>query len=373
MNTQIILAGLRARPVRTGVGILAVMLEVVLILLLVGMANGSLADTANRVAGVGGEIIVKNADSSFLLGASPATLPFKIGEEISKIDGVKAVAPVVAQMEQSGGLTMIWGIEPESFGTMSGGFTLIDGDMFSGPDEAVVDDRIAADRKLSIGGPLTVLNHNFKITGIVQSGTTGARVLIPVETAGEMVSRPGWATFFYIKLNDKSRTKEVIDKIKQKYRTEAGESKYDVIDADEWFSMMYASNADLLGIVFNGIVFLGVCIGVLVIFLTMYTTVSERTREIGILRAMGASKGFIVRLIIQESLFLCLIGAIVGVGASYVLTIPLKSLWPTLNILISPDWIVRASIFALVSGIIGSLYPAYKAASHDPIEALAYE
>jgi hypothetical protein len=92
-----------------------------------------------------------------------------------------------------------------------------------------------------------------------------------------MVSRPGWATFFYIKLNDKSRTKEIIEKIKQKYRTEDGEPKYDVIDADEWFSMMQASNASVLGIVFNGIVFLGVCIGVLVIFLTMYTTVSERT------------------------------------------------------------------------------------------------
>ena len=80
-----------------------------------------------------------------------------------------------------------------------------------------------------------------------------------------------------------------------------------------------------------------------------------------------------MRLIIQESLFLCFIGAIVGVGASFLLTYPLKAMWPTLNVLITLDWIVRASIFALVSGVIGSLYPAYKAASHDPIEALAYE
>jgi putative ABC transport system permease protein len=93
-----------------------------------------------------------------------------------KIDGVKAAAPVVAQMEQSGGLTMIWGIEPESFGTMSGGFNILKGKMFSSPEEAVVDDRIAADRMLKVGGPLTVLNHKFKVAGIVQSGTTGARV-----------------------------------------------------------------------------------------------------------------------------------------------------------------------------------------------------
>src|SRR4030095_9244785 len=114
MNTQIIVAGLRARHARTAVGMLAVALEVVLILLLVGMANGSLADTANRVAGVGGEILVKNADSSFMLGVSPATLPFKIGEEIAKIDGVKAAAPVVAQMEQRCGCGRSSGGEPAS-------------------------------------------------------------------------------------------------------------------------------------------------------------------------------------------------------------------------------------------------------------------
>jgi putative ABC transport system permease protein len=352
--------------------VLAVTLEVVLILLLVGMANGSLADTAKRVSGVGGEIIFKNADTSFMLGASPATLPLELADRITKVDGVQAVAPVLVQMESTGGLTQIWGIDPVSFQAMSGGFKILKGRMFSAPDEAIVDERITADRMLEVGGVVKVLNRDFKIAGIVESGK-GARMHIPLETAGEMVSRPGWATLFYIKLTDKSRTKEIIGKLKEMFRGEDGESKFDIIDADEWFSMMVASNSALLKIVFNGIVFLGVCIGVLVIFLSMYTTVTERTREIGILRAMGASKGFIVLMVIQESLFLCLIGAIVGVGASFLLTIPLKSIWPTLSILITNDWVLRAALFALVSGVIGALYPAYKAASQDPIEALAYE
>ena len=88
---------------------------------------------------------------------------------------------------------------------------------------------------------------------------------------------------------------------------------------------------------------------------------------------MGASKGFIVILVLQESLVLCIIGAVVGVGASFLLTAVLKSIFPTLSILITSDWIVRAALFALVSGIVGTLYPAFKAASQDPIEALAYE
>jgi putative ABC transport system permease protein len=336
------------------------------------MANGSLADTASRVAGVGGEILFKNSDSSFMLGVSAATLPLAYAKKIEAMDGVKTVAPILVQMESTGGLTQIWGIEPVSFEAMSGGFTWKQGKMFSTPDEAIVDNRIAADRKLELGGPLNVRGRDFKISGIVESGK-GARIILPLETAQEMVGRPGYATLFYVKLADKSLTKGMIDKIKEAFRGEDGELKFDVIDADEWFSMMVASNASLLRIVFNGIVFLGVCIGVLVIFLSMYTTVTERTREIGILRAMGASKSFIVVMVIQESLLLCLVGAIVGVGASYLLTIPLKSMWPTLSILISGSWVIRAAFFALVSGVIGSLYPAYKAASQDPIEALAYE
>jgi putative ABC transport system permease protein len=369
MNTEIILAGLKAHPVRTAVGVLAVTLEVVLILMLVGLTNGSLSDTGNRVAGVGGEIIFKNMDSSYFLGMSNTILPLKLARDIAMMEGIKAVAPVVTQIEQSGGLTMVWGIDPPSFDAMSGGFRFLSGRIFSTPDEAVIDDRIARDRKLTVGSQFEVLSRMFTISGVVESGK-GARIFIPIGTAQEMTNRPDSASVFYIKLNDKSQTKEIIERLKMTPRV--GEGR-DIIDADEWLSLMYASNSALLGAVFNMIVLLGVSIGVLVIFLSMYTTVTERTREIGILRAMGASKGFIVLLVIQESLVLCLIGAGVGIGSSFLLMVVLKKVLPTLNILITSEWILRASVFALLSGVIGSLYPAYKAASQDPIEALAYE
>jgi putative ABC transport system permease protein len=128
-----------------------------------------------------------------------------------------------------------------------------------------------------------------------------------------------------------------------------------------------------MDVVFKVIVFLGNAVGILVIFLSMYTTVTERTREIGILRSMGAAKSYIVGLVVQEALMLCAIGTVIGIGSGFVLAKVLKMMLPTLVILITPGWIVQASLLALLSGIIGSLYPAYKAASQDPIEALAYE
>src|SRR5439155_24375263 len=113
--------------------------------------------------------------------------------------------------------------------------------------------------------------------------------------------------------------------------------------------------------------------GVLVIFLSMYTTITERTREIGILRSLGASKTFIVGLIFQESTFVCILGVILGIGTSLMLGRLLQHVFPTLIVDIQNEWILKSSIFAILSGIIGSFYPSLKAAGQDPVEALAYE
>ena len=371
MNTQIILAGLKARPVRTAVGVFAVTLEVVLILLLVGLTNGAITDSGTRIASAGGEIIFMDTGSSMIVGLSGATLPVSLAADITKVEGVKAVAPILAQTESTGGFTMIWGIDPPSFAAMSGGLTFLgDGKMFTRPDEAVVDDRFAGDHKLVVGSPVTILRRPFTVSGIVQNGK-GARAFIPLETAQEMSAHEGFCTMFYIKLNDKSQTKAVIERLKA--HPDPRISQKNIVDADDWLSLMYASNAPLLGVVFRVIVFVGVAIGVLVIFLSMYTTITERTREIGILRSMGASKRFIVIMVLQESFTLCIIGTVIGIGLSFVVMAGLKSVFPTLSIVITADWVFRAALFALLSGIIGSLYPAYKAASQDPIEALAYE
>jgi putative ABC transport system permease protein len=123
----------------------------------------------------------------------------------------------------------------------------------------------------------------------------------------------------------------------------------------------------------SSVVFISVCIGVLVIFLSMYTTITERTREIGILRSLGASKSFIVGLIFKESAAICIVGAVVGIGVSFLIARAVPLFYPTLVVMITPDWIGKASLFAVLSGMIGSFYPSLKAAAQDPVEALAYE
>jgi putative ABC transport system permease protein len=367
MNAQIIFAGLRARPVRTGVGVLAVTLEVVLILLLIGAINGAITETGNRAAGVGGEILIKDKDSSYAVGFSQAVLPIpQITPDLLAVPGVKAVTPVVTDTDAFS--TVVYGIDRESFNAVSGGFTFLAGDWFTKPDEVIIDDWQQMKMNVRVGDHVKFLKRDFRIAGVVANGK-GARIFIPLKTLQEKLERPDKASLFFVKLNEGVATEDAVQLIKNKLDDSAKE----IIDVTALASLMFSSNAGLISGVFNFVEFLGVVIGVLVIFLSMYTSVSERTREIGILRSMGASKGFVVLLVLQESLVLCAIGALVGTGASFVLASLIKTISPTTVIIITNAWLVRAALLALLSGIIGSIYPAYKAASQDPIEALAYE
>jgi putative ABC transport system permease protein len=105
----------------------------------------------------------------------------------------------------------------------------------------------------------------------------------------------------------------------------------------------------------------------------MYTTIIERTREIGILRAMGASQAMVVRLVIAESFLICLAGVIVGIGLAALGRFWLPHIFPTLIVQLSQLWAIIAAGLGLCGGLLGSLYPAVKAARMDPIQALNFE
>ncbi len=121
------------------------------------------------------------------------------------------------------------------------------------------------------------------------------------------------------------------------------------------------------------VISIAVIVGFLVIFQSMYTAVMERTREIGILKSLGASKVYVLNLVLREATMVAIAGIIVGVLATEALRFGMAAKFPTLPFLISMEWRVYGAIIALVGSVLGALYPALKAASKDPIDALAYE
>ena len=136
---------------------------------------------------------------------------------------------------------------------------------------------------------------------------------------------------------------------------------------------MTSANLPGLDTFIDSMIALAVSIGFLVILLSMYTTVIERTRDIGILKSIGASKGYIIRALLGESAFICVIGIVLGIVMSYVARALFLSSFPTLSILITPEWILRSALIALAGGLLGASYPAWLASRKDAIEALSYD
>ena len=105
----------------------------------------------------------------------------------------------------------------------------------------------------------------------------------------------------------------------------------------------------------------------------MYTAVMERTREIGILKAMGASKLYVINVVLRETLVLALAGIVLGIIVSLIARLGIIRRMPLLPVIVDAGWIAKATFIAIAGAIAGALYPAFKAAQKDPIDALAYE
>ena len=368
MNRMIV-ANLAYRPLRSFISIVAVAVEVILILLIVGLATGILNDSKRRTQGTGADVVVRPPGSSNMLGFTGAPVSAKVADLLRKQPHVMAVAPVAAQFITAGGLEVIYGIDLPSFEAVGGPFQYLKGGSFQGPNDMLVDDYFAAANKVHVGQNIEVLNHQFRLAGIVEHGR-GARRFIPIKTMQDLISGgENKASLFYVKLDDPGNAEAVTQQIKQI----PGMQDYSVMSMREMLSLMSPEKIPALAPFIKVVVGIAMVIGFIVIFQSMYTAVMERTREIGILKSLGASKLYIIRVILRETLLLSVMGIIVGILISFAVRPLLAFKFPTLPVEITGGWLLRATIVAIIGAMLGAVYPAFKAAQKDPIDALAYE
>jgi putative ABC transport system permease protein len=366
MMGELIVRNLLHRPLRTVVGILAVAVEVALVVLIVGLTSGLLTETAKRIEGIGADIMLQPPAASIFLGFSGSPMPIKIGEKLTQMKYVQAVAPALLQFNSTGGVEVIYGIEPESFRAVSGGFVFLQGHDMEGPDDLLVDDWAARAKHLKVGDTYNLLNHDWHVVAIIEHGK-GARLFVPITTLQELVGARDKASIFLLKCTRPEHTEDVSQEIRSVL------PGYTVRPLKDFLSLMTSTNIPGLQTFIDAMISLAIAIGLLVIFLTMYTTVIERTRDIGVLKSLGATRSFIVRALITESAALCIFGISAGVGLSYIVRAAFLAGFPTLSILITPEWVLRAAGIALAGAIIGASYPAWVASRKDPVEALSYD
>lgn len=348
---------------RSALSAAAIGLQVFLILLIVGLTSGILSDWRARAEGVGADIIVQPPNSSIFFSFSSAVIPQSQVARIEKLQGIDEVAPVVVVVDTTT-LGVIYGIDYARFNGLSTGFTFVSGGPFAGPDDVIADDLAAQARKLRVGSTVSLMNRNFRVSGIVVHGK-GARFFVTMETAQEIAGAAKRVSMIYVRsTGNTERARAELIRLLPSYR---------IRSMAEFMSLMTSSSLPELRPFLRSFVGLGVVISFLVVLLTMYTLVLERRREIGILKAIGSSRLEICWLIVAEALMLVALGVIVGLAGTYGTTTLLHHTSPTLQIQITVDWIFRSILVAIAGALAGAAYPAIRAAQSDPIDALAYE
>jgi putative ABC transport system permease protein len=270
-------------------------------------------------------------------------------------------------------LEVIDGIDlnPDSandFNKMGRPFQYLAGGPFQGPNDMIVDDLFAEQNHTRVGDHYEVLNQNFRVCGIVEHGK-GARRYMPIATLQDLLGSAGKASMFYVKTDTPGNAEAAVVAIKQI----PGMEQYVARSVAEYASLMTVGNIPFLNTFFNIVIGISVVIGFIVIFQSMYTAVMERTREIGILKSLGATRLYIVNVVLRESLLLAIGGVLLGLLFTAAGSAMINYRFPLHRMVWDSHWVLRAAVLAIVSALLGGLYPALKAAQKDPIEALAYE
>jgi putative ABC transport system permease protein len=345
----------------------AIALEVTMILLVVALFYGLLNGSKESQVGVGADLMVTPPGAASIVGLTGAPISVKVGDVLRKVPHVTAAVPVIWWFSQKP-LEIVYGIDIDSYDTLPPKFRYLSGGPFQGANDVIVDDFFAGMNHKKVGDSIEILAHQFRICGIVPHGK-GGRKFLPLATMQDLISADGKASVFYVKLDDPANAGAVVKAIQEK----PGMEKYSVRSMQEYLSMMTPDNLPGFQIAIEIVIGVAIVVGFLVIFQAMYTAVMERTREIGILKSMGASKLYIVNVVLRETMLLAVIGIIAGILISLATRRIIMFERPVLRLFWSNLWVLRATVIAMTGALAGALYPAIKAAQRDPIDALAYE
>jgi putative ABC transport system permease protein len=367
---KLIFANLIHRPLRSIISVLAVAIEVVMILSIVAIFMGMLNDQKQRTNGIGADLRVSPSNASFMNGMSGAAISAKLAPFLATLPHVAVAAPVIEKFSMGDSLEILYGVDYVTFNALKP-FTFVAGGPFQGPFDVIVDDIWArTGGGHHVGETITIegLHHDFRICGIVENGRGGRR-LVPIDTLGTLTGSDGKASVIYIRSDNPAND----DAIRQEIESTPGLQGYRVYSMSDILSMYTPSRFPGFDRALDVVITIAVVVGFLVIFQTMYTAVLERTREIGILKSMGASKMTVVGVVLRECAVLAVVGVLVGVVATFGVRALLAWLFPGFAFELTWAWIAKGALIAFVGALCGALYPAWIAARKDPIEALAYE
>ncbi len=347
---------------RTLAGAVAIAVQVAMVLTLVGLSRGMVADAQARARGVGADVVVRPPGSTVFSfsGNFPASALSTVREE----HGVTlATGTLVYAL---GGTESITGIDLAQFNAMSGGFHYLKGGPFRGLGEILVDSIYSRAHNADVGAWVELMNRKWRVAGVVEPGKM-SRIFTQLAPLQDLTANNGRLSAIWVKLANPAETDATVAALRQKL------PGFQIFSMQELLSQITETNVPMLR-QFTGVVIgIGVLFSFVTVFLSMYTAVLERTREIGILKSLGASPAFILNILLRETVVLALVGSALGIIMTYGTRWLLSVLAPMMIQVIVPDWWPIALAISVSGALGGALYPGLRAARQDVVDALAYE
>ena len=314
------------------------------------------------------EIMIRQADIS---DTSLSAMDERIGKRMAAWPEVRSVSGLVFtafMLQEEGAIFILLGYPPNEYAVQQ--YTIVDGERLKGNRQIIIGRMMADLLNKEVGDTIELSGSRFRVVGIFESDVSMEEMggVTTLRDAQVLAGRPHKVTMYAVKLNDSSQATEIVNKINTEipdvHAAISGEFAEQMPDFESSDSMI------------NGISFMAIFIGGVGVLNTMLMAVYERTREIGVLRSLGWRKRHILGLILREAILLGLLGGATGIFIALGLN-ALVSLIPSYGEIITPIWelemLTRAIGVALLLGVLGGLYPAYRATLLQPVEALRYE
>jgi ABC-type antimicrobial peptide transport system permease subunit len=360
--------GLWQRAIRSSLTLTAIGITVGSIMALEAIIRGAANDISSIALSGGSEILIRQAD---IADTSLSAIDARDGAKIAALPQVQSVSGVIMSavvLPESSGFAIVWGYAPNEQAIRR--FNVVEGETIQSNHQVIIGKVLSEALNKKVGDTIELGGNRYRIKGIYES-TIGWEELGGVMTlrdAQVLAGRPRKVTMYAVKVKDPSQARATVEQINamipEVHAALAGEF------ADQMPDMQ---NADAF---LDGISSLAIIVGGVGVLNTMLMSVLERTREIGVLRALGWRRASILGLILRESAVLGVLGGTIGIGVAYLLVeminlIPLLA--GTLTVVFSWDVFARGFLVALFLGVVGGLYPAYRATRLQPVEALRYE